>query len=371
MDSIFKLHPNSVIGYKRLSPADLGWSSGNTTHIGLFENTLTFLPRKSSVTTAQLVYNQDSTELVCLLDYIQNPDGSIRSPKIRKGKEDELVLDDKRLNSIVRAITGIASQNQNSIWYLLWFGLDNEDLVFFLFNNKSNEYAVLNQILTLGTRGQISKERRAYPKLLQYLNTLVTDANSKYLEELEIIAQTREETVITKRIKPRRIDIAKANQLYKKIGETGEELIFEYLKKQKKLEKIRNFKWMNQSKESGYPYDFEITYLDNKLFFTDVKSTVHQFQQKMIFSSSELLFISQNENYQVHRVFGLRKEPKLRICNNIHQIIPFFIPHYKNFKSEIEKNKLYLNGLNIGVPPTADKLKFDEGIDLSQLRPKE
>lgn len=45
MNNFFKLNPEKRIGYKKLSAADLGLSStSHQTHIGLFDNMLTFLP---------------------------------------------------------------------------------------------------------------------------------------------------------------------------------------------------------------------------------------------------------------------------------------------------------------------------------------
>ena len=73
-----------------------------------------------------------------------------------------------------------------------------------------------------------------------------------------------------------------------------------------KLEKLKfqneiiRFNWLNKSKESSYPYDFEIHNLNGNVVFTDVKTTSYRFEQSMIFSKSELSFISQNSNYHIN-----------------------------------------------------------------------
>lgn len=73
------------IGLKKLSGADLGTSStSNQTHIGLFNEVLTFLDDSTS-TTAMLIHNSYCQILDCFFDRIENPDGTFRSPKIRMG----------------------------------------------------------------------------------------------------------------------------------------------------------------------------------------------------------------------------------------------------------------------------------------------
>lgn len=74
------------IGLKKLSGVELGTSeSSNQTHIGLFEDVLQFLG-DNVVTTAMLVYGDYCQILDCYFDRIKNPDGTYRSPKIRKGE---------------------------------------------------------------------------------------------------------------------------------------------------------------------------------------------------------------------------------------------------------------------------------------------
>lgn len=67
---------------------------------------------------------------------------------------------------------------------------------------------------------------------------------------------------------------------------------------------IKDFKWINQSKETGMPYDFEITNLDNSIVFSDAKSTSYKFELPIILSSGELNFINHNKDkYLIHRLY--------------------------------------------------------------------
>ena len=126
------------IGLKKLSGVELGTSeTSNQTHIGLFEDVLQFLG-DNVVTTAMLVYGDYCQILDCYFDRIKNPDGTFRSPKIRKGGVGE--------ESVVSKIREFALEDKSADWYLLWSGLENQDLVFWLINSISQELAIIKSV---------------------------------------------------------------------------------------------------------------------------------------------------------------------------------------------------------------------------------
>lgn len=86
MASFFEIGNDVEIGYKQLSAADLGLGNSHQTHIGLFESTFKFLNQKPFSTPAKLIYEKTVQELLCLVDFIRNPNGTYRSPKIREGQ---------------------------------------------------------------------------------------------------------------------------------------------------------------------------------------------------------------------------------------------------------------------------------------------
>ena len=138
MANFFEINTESKIGYKKLSDADLGLGTSHQTHIGLFDDTLEFLTDYHRTASSKLIFNNTTKELICLIDFINNPDGSHRSPKIRKGETSELFIGDIKTNSIVGEIRNIVANDQSSQdWYLLWFGLKNEELVFYLFKDET------------------------------------------------------------------------------------------------------------------------------------------------------------------------------------------------------------------------------------------
>ena len=74
---------------KLLSPADLGRASGNQTHIGLLKNTFKGWDEPNDF-DAKVFYLGHVYPCRAFTDPITNPDGSVRSPKLRRGKDDEL-----------------------------------------------------------------------------------------------------------------------------------------------------------------------------------------------------------------------------------------------------------------------------------------
>jgi hypothetical protein len=179
MDSI-QPHKNAVIGLKKLSRADLGLSEeSNQTHIGLFENTFSCIEDLHLIDFCYLVTEKEQKKLLCLLDYIENPDGTFRSPKIRQGTNEELIFHGEEVNSVVREIRKIAIETDvNNDWYLLWFASDNGFLIFFMFEFRSE---LFNQLSTkidgIKIRHQHSNKEEAFYKILitikPYLNNCI------------------------------------------------------------------------------------------------------------------------------------------------------------------------------------------------------
>lgn len=141
-----KPHRNAVIGIKKLSQADLGSSrTSHQTHIGLFESTLSCIDDIHLVDFCRFITESESKKLLCLLDYIENPDGTFRSPKIRKGANEELIFEGQDLSSVVREIRKVVGKKGGvKDWYLLWFATNNQHLVFVLFEFRSEFFDLLS-----------------------------------------------------------------------------------------------------------------------------------------------------------------------------------------------------------------------------------
>lgn len=362
--NFFKIHKNSRVGYKKLSSADLGTRpSSHLTHIGLQESSLDYLQNFARKSISLFIYNDSCRELLCLMNAIKRANGTIDSPKIKSGRPNELIYEGVKVNSITKEIREIAIRDGiDKEWYLMWVGLENDDLVFFLFNSESEDFKNLTSIIgSLKEHASISKEVSTFNQIVNFLENKVNKTSISYLEELEIIAQTND--VPTKIIKPKYYDIEKAKALFQATGKKGEELVAMYLENLKQIQKIKDYKWMNQSRESSYPYDFEIVQTTGKIVYSDVKTTSYTFQQKMIFSNQELRFINQNSDYHVFRVYDLNEEiPTMKICENINMLSKKLIINIDSFERELLLSEVSIKELKLAISPSNRTLLFSERI---------
>lgn len=326
------------IGLKKLSNADLGTSdTSRQTHIGLYNDVLQFLG-DNVVTISMLVYGDYCQMLDCYFDRIENPDGTYRSPKIRIGKKNE--------DSVVSKIREFALTDASADWYLVWSGLENKDLVFWLINGKSNDFNVIKDLVGSKTH-IITDEDKAYTSLKNIMVNKINQSSVDIQKEIEIISQTG---VQSKKYKP--FDLEKAKKNIALVGKRGEELVNEYLEQLRNLHKVESFEWMNKSRESGLPYDFIL----NQKEYIDVKSTRFDFTQNIVFSNQEVAFVSQQKSdfdYSVYRVFDITEaNANLKICT---QCMPYMEQLNKNvqtFNETIIQSKTRLLGLNVAVSPT-------------------
>lgn len=326
------------IGLKKLSNADLGTSNtSRQTHIGLYNDVLQFLG-DNVVTTAMLVYGDYCQILDCYFDRIENPDGTFRSPKIRIGNKNE--------DSVVSKIREFALTDASADWYLLWSGLENKDLVFWLINNNSNDYNIIKDLVGAKTR-IITDEDKAYSCIKNLMINKINHSSIEIQKEIEIISQTGTQS---KKYKP--FDLEKAKRNFALVGKKGEELVNEYFEQLKSLHKVESFEWMNKSRESGFPYDFIL----NKKQYIDVKSTRFDFAQNIVFSYQEVGFVNQQKSdsaYSVYRVFNLTEtNANLKICTQCMPYMEKLNQNVQTFNESIIQNKTRLLGLNVAVSPS-------------------
>ena len=97
------ISPNIVAAkIKILSLADLGRGTSHQTHIGLLQESFDGWELSGSY-SAKIFYLSYVYECRAFTDPITNPDGSVRSPKLRRGKDDELGNEESAL-LIIRSL---------------------------------------------------------------------------------------------------------------------------------------------------------------------------------------------------------------------------------------------------------------------------
>ena len=364
----FKLHSEQRIGYKCLSDADLGRSEASRqTHIGLSQNVFTYLPDKCEQDDCMLLCGDTVEHLPFFFDRIHRENGNVDSPKIRIGDETE--------NTIARRIRSIAAEHPAStMWYLVWFGLNDGRPVFILLNEQSPIYAEI-------TTSKITFPHRASaltvksPRFVSFLQLLTKHAADigvdpteelEIAEELEIVAQTSD----TVPEKLRAFDVNKVRENCSKIGAEGESLICKYFEDCKTRGELLDYTWANRENESGLPYDFKLVTTTGETVYLDVKTTSYRFKQKMIFSSQEIEFATsrehKNDSYHVYRVYkNDAGEMCLRVCTNIQALFMYIRAHTQTYAPAINV-VAKIETIKFSVLPEQENLIFEEEIALPQ-----
>ncbi len=359
----FELHDEWKIGFKLLSDADLGRSSSHQTHIGLSESVLSFLSDRDTISEDSIFVYEDSFDYIdAYFDRIENPDGTYRSPKIKTGGRDVV--------SVTSTIRNIVKNDGNtSKWFLFWFGLKNEKIVFLLLNDKSNDYAAIKRLgLDLGKIGAGAKilQGNAIHAIIHFIEVKLNKNGLETLKELEVVSQTG---IIQPLKRFGKYDIDKANANFKEIGKKGELLINEYLSMRVQRNEIQHFTWWNKSREGGMPYDFSIQLLSGNVVNLDVKTTKFDFNQKMVFSSQEVDFIAATTDaYSLFRVYyNAHNCPHLRICDDCKEIAEQLCIYTADYRKNLAFVQTDLQGAKLAVSPENRYFKFRQAIPLSEV----
>lgn len=341
MNNFFKLNPEKRIGYKKLSAADLGLSStSHQTHIGLFDNMLTFLPNAHIEKYAILIYNDFCDILSCEYGKINRKNGKIDAPKVQSGNRSK--------NTVVRKIRSFAKEKPNLDWFIVWFGTDSNELVFWLISSDSQDYLFLNAILS--DFKVYDESTPSFSQIINYLESKINGVSVNILKELEIASQVGDF-----KNKYKTLYLDKAAARCRDIGRRGEELIAQYLDKQKNTGKINDYIWENKSHEVGKPYDFIIVSTHATEYFIDVKSTSFDFSQEIVFSENEISFVTElhdDSRYSAFRVFDIYEEQKkLAICRKCYSYLSKLDSRVKIFHKDLAKRRAFTKSLNIAIKP--------------------
>lgn len=356
----FEVHHENRIGYKCLTDPDLGRKkTSHNSHIGLCEGVLTFLSNKDIIKDAMVIYDGKAEILPLYFDRIRNADGTYRSPKIRSGNGQSY--------SVVSFVRKTVKLNApNGTWYLIWFGLKSGQPVFLLVNERSDTcYDLCARGMDLHQScpmNHLGPNHPAFSALIAYLEQKINIDGICISEELEIIAQTGK----TKVASVRRYNLERALLRAANVGRTGEEAIDLFFRDQKNKGLILDYSWVNQSGESGLPYDFYVEACDGECTFLDVKTTEYRFEQKMIFSNHEIEFASKNDKcYRVYRVYCDSNGVKhLRICKDVAGLfkeIYLKTNEYKYMLGEMTE----IQHIKLTISPYHQSLAWSEQIALS------
>ncbi|WP_319758429.1 DUF3883 domain-containing protein [uncultured Sphaerochaeta sp.] len=359
----FRIHHEKKLGFKRITPTELGANpKSNQTHIGLYDDILTFLPNQAEIDNAIFIHRDRFEFLGVYFDRIENQNGTYRSPKIRVGSQHSI--------SVVSVIRDIASsENRDCDWFLVWFGLENEQIVFLLCRQDDEVFTNLKRIGLHFTNkgGRLSEENHEFRAIIEYVIGIVNRNGESAI--IDTVADTLHNFSKSSREQPRikGFDLVKAEEVLALIGRQGEIFVDHYLSLQQSHNYISNYIWQNRDKESGQPYDFRIESCEGNSIYLDVKSTRSEFDRKILFSNNEIEFAADwipryHHRYQIYRIFNMEeKTADLRICHNPNRVLLDI--HSMVSKIFIENHFAYkgvsIEGVKIGLLPTIQELVFD------------
>lgn len=365
MERFFELHNERIIGYKAITDAELGRKpSTHMTHIGLFDDVLTFLPDELRDDSAMFIYESNADFLSLNFNRIEhNSSGIYRSPKIITGGRGTV--------SLVSTIKDIArNMDAELLWFLFWFGLESGQAVFWLFNNQSQAYKDITNLgleLIYNSKGRITVNDSIFNKVISYIESTLDTSTQNVIQELEIETQIPGKLITERKI--RRYDIQRARTIFTEIGKRGEALVAEYFDKLKFENKIKTYNWANENSESGNPYDFCYQDLADNVIYLDVKTTKFDFEQKIIYSDKEIDFALTRPNgcYNIYRVYNLAdNSANLRICRDCSSHFASINTNILDFQSRLNRIETTAQSISIAFQPTVQNLAFDAKIRLAR-----
>lgn len=349
---LFEIHKEGKISFKRLSDADLKRSDTHQTHIGLSNDSLTFMQEDKKEYTSMLIYNGYCDILSCEIAKIHRASGRKDAPKISMGKKED---------NIVKKIREFAALKPEKVFYLFWFGLDSQTPVFLLVEEGTYDYKVLDNycgLETLNNRKIIILERDSinFTLVLDFIKSKLANVTEELTKELEISAEVENNDP-----KFKQVDVNKAKSYIQQIGREGEELVNEYLTRKKNERIVDYFEWINGSGEQGKPYDFYVKYNSGQEQWIDAKTTEHEFDQSIIVSKSEIKFITErnNKDYAIFRVFNKKEtKAKLKICSECLEYMKIISLNIESLTQTMGYLKAGLVNYKITIQPCPTSFKY-------------
>jgi hypothetical protein len=135
-------------GFKKLSESEIGSDTSHQTHIGLYSSALIQLSHHQTI-QSKLYYEESVFNTVAFIDFIQNKDGTLRSPKIRRGNDDDNFYRNgvKFQSTYVKLLDLIHKESLKKDWYIIFHQLNEEEIDFYLMSQDSEIYKEIKEKL--------------------------------------------------------------------------------------------------------------------------------------------------------------------------------------------------------------------------------
>ena len=176
--------------------------------------------------------------------------------------------------------------------------------------------------------GNKSRSQNPYPTTWMALQSAQKEMLDELVNIQHLVDQTQASSGSNPLVPLMEFSINNDPESLAKIGRWGEELVFVVLKRRGEMpngKKIKNVVWVNEGKETGWPYDIEVELeSDNQdKVYIEVKSTAASNKELVTFSWKELKFAEEKSlNYHLYRVYSAGKAShKLCQLENLHRYL--------------------------------------------------
>ncbi len=190
-----------IYGIKRLRESEIGNDTSHQAHIGLFQDVIISQGHHQKL-IANLYFDDNVYTTLAFLDFIQNEDGTLRSPKIRKGNNnDNYIVNGVSYNSLVLEILNLIHMGDNDLnWYILFIQKDDNELDFYLFDSDSILYSEIHKAFGISETKKYIKSDDEVSKLENILTSFQESIDN--LDNLPYEIKTRKKeynTYVTNR----------------------------------------------------------------------------------------------------------------------------------------------------------------------------
>lgn len=164
-------------GFKKLSEPEIGNDTSHQTHIGLYNSVLIQLSHHQRI-QSKLYYEKNVFKTITFIDFIQNKDGSLRSPKIRRGNDDDIfnIKGVKYESTYVKLLDLIHKDNHKKDWYIIFHQLNEDEIDFYLMSQDSEIYKEIKEKFPLAENTTLTEKTE-----IRILNNILSTYSTKAL----------------------------------------------------------------------------------------------------------------------------------------------------------------------------------------------
>ena len=195
-------------------------------------------------------------------------------------------------------------------FFIIYGTLTNKRLFFILYNNEISD----KKLLLKNLNDDEINSRKLIASPYQELHNKLYLASKNLLKSYDLEESVNKSfDAIKKNIPTSRFITKEDSDLIHKIGLAGEELINRYLIEKKNNREIKDFYWLSKDQPDA-DHDFEITDVEGKVKYIEVKTSKSGFETPFYWSMNEIkLFLNYPNNYIIKRISNIFNDQQVTL----------------------------------------------------------